>query len=85
MHVTGADTFDLLMGELDAEGCLLALLVVSEGLSREQAMLALEVERSSQLGLPGRDFGVTESDGDSFELLDPRGNCYRRYFLERAA
>lgn len=84
MHVTGADTFDLLMGELDGKGCLLALLVVREGLSREQAMMALEVERSSQLDLPGRDFGVTKSDGDSFELLDPKGHSYRRYFLERA-
>ena len=85
MHVTGADSFDLLIGELDAEGGLLSLLVVREGLSRDQAMRALELERSSQVDLPGRDFGVTESDGDSFELLDPMGHSYRRYFLERAA
>jgi hypothetical protein len=85
MRLKRSETFELLMGDLDVEGCLVALLVVREDLSREQAMAALAGERSTQLRLPGRDFGVTDGDEISFELLDPAGRSYRRYFLERTA
>jgi hypothetical protein len=83
MRVTEGETFDLVMGELDAHGCLLAILVVEEGLFREEAVMALEGERSTQLGAPHRDFAVSECDGESFELVDSEGQTYRRYFLAR--
>lgn len=80
--MTDEETFDLVVGELDGEGSLVSVLVVAEGLSREQAAVALEVQRSTQLRA-GRTPDVTECDGESFDLLNPRGKCYRRYFLQR--
>ncbi|UCE85719.1 MAG: hypothetical protein JSU66_15530 [Deltaproteobacteria bacterium] len=85
MRTTERETFDLVMGELDEDGDLLAVLVVEEGLSSEQAVMALEGERSTQLGAPGREFGVSECDGESFELVDSGGQSYRRYFLARVS
>ena len=81
MRMTGDDLFDLVMGDLDGKGELRTLLVVREGLSHEQALLALELERTAQLERPGRTFDVTPCDGEAFELRTREGRTYRRYFL----
>jgi hypothetical protein len=82
---TSSETYDLVRGELDPAGCLVAVRVLQENLYREEAVAALDCERASQFRLAGRSFRVTASDGDSFELLDTAGRSYRRYFLERIA
>lgn len=85
MDMRSEQAFDLVMGDLDGDGCFVAALVILEGLSRQQAVLALAGERSSQLHVKGRDFDVTRCHGGSFELLNQAGRSYRRYFLERTA